>query len=106
MTAISPERTESGTEPFTFEDAEFDIICDISKMNGVDPKFPTCHGDPARWVAWRANCCPESPRYRLVCDHCKKVYQAWMAKQAHITCAHCGRETGGFISFTPLKGRS
>lgn len=104
MSAISPERVEP--ETLEFESVEFDIVCDISSLRNVSPDFPRCQGGAARWVAWRPNCCPESPRYRLVCDDCKKVYQAWQAKNAYIYCGYCGEDTGGFISFTPLKGAS
>lgn len=87
---------------------EIDIACDIYALRQKHEAagYPPCKGDPARWVAWRANCCPEGPRYRLVCDHCKRVYQNWMAKWARIVCVHCHQETGGYCDFTPLRGRS
>lgn len=101
MSVIAPEHVES-TE--LFESFEFEIICDIAEKRQVSPEWPACKGDAARWVAWRPNCCPDSPRYRLICDRCKSIYQAWAAKQAFIYCGYCGNETQGFVSFTPLKG--
>lgn len=104
MSTMSPERTDAGIEPVEFEAFEFEIICDIAEKRNVDPDWPACRGDAARWVAWRPKCCPQAPQYRLICDRCKAVYQAWMARQAFIYCGFCGNETGGFVSFTPLKG--
>lgn len=91
----------------TFESAEFDIECDIAVARRVDPGgFPVCNGDPARWVGWRPNCCPDSPRYRLLCDKCKRTYQNWAAKNAFVYCGTCGSYTGGFLAYTPLEGKS
>lgn len=102
MAVATPDST---TETFVLEDAEFDIACDISGLR-VRSGYPPCKGDPARWVAWRPNCCAAGPRYRLICDYCKTVYQNWIAKQAYIVCNSCGRENGGYHTFTPLKGKS
>lgn len=101
------ERTDADLDTSIFEDAEFEIVCDIAQLQeDHGGRMPVCKGDPAVWVAWRANCCPTSPRYRLICDSCKKVYQAWTAHNASISCVTCGKETGGFLSYTPLKGES
>jgi hypothetical protein len=105
MTVQLPERVDP--ETLSIEDLDFEVVCEIASLRSEgETQFPPCRGDAARWVAWRANCCPGSPRYRLLCDYCKSVYQAWMAKQAYLWCGVCGAETGGFISFTPLEGKS
>lgn len=88
------------------EDMEFEIECEIASLRIQHPQMPMCQGDPAEWIAWRAKCCDASPRYRLVCTHCKRVYQTWVAMQAYITCAVCNEYTGGFIHFTELKKKS
>lgn len=100
MTAVMPEQD---IETFVFEDAEFEIVCDISSLKLQDWGFPNCPGDPATWIAWRPGCCTNSVRYRLICDSCKAVYQKWQARQAAIHCGACGQETGGFVDFTPLR---
>lgn len=105
MSVLSPERIDPEVEAMTFTNAEFDIVCDIASLSLEDPRFPKCKGDPARWVGWRSNCCPNSPRYRLLCNACKKVYQAWAARDAHVTCGICGQESE-FVAFTPLEGKS
>lgn len=102
MTAVVPEQD---VEQFLFEDAEFDVACDIIslKANGY---YPDCLGEPARWVAWRPRrCCGKGPRFRLLCDRCKRAYQRLVAWNAFIICSECHQETGGFASFTPLKGK-
>lgn len=66
---------------------------------------PKCPGRPAVWVGWRENCCPQSPRYLLLCDECKRTYQAWMVRGGYITCANCQAE-GGFVTFTELNRKS
>lgn len=92
-------------EVFTFdvEDMDWEIPCDIGKLGLGVPGYPMCMGEPAQWIGLRANCCPQGPRYRLVCDHCKSVYQRWQARQASIVCGICGAETGGFLDFVPLR---
>ena len=87
---------------------EWDIPCDMPKISaGSHGKgWPKCLGESARWVAWRANCCPESPRYYLLCDKCKTTFQWWIAKQAALVCGWCGEPTGGPLTFTPLEGKS
>lgn len=105
MSTSAPERLVTESTDL-FEDHEFDIICDIYALGGRAKSYPPCPGDKAEWVAWRANCCPQSPRYRLICTDCKRVYQGWQANNGHISCADCGYETGGFISFTPLRGKA
>ena len=84
----------------------WDIPCDIPARTRAHniPGYPKCKGESARWVAWRANCCPGSPRYLLVCDFCKDVYQRWIARDAYIACGDCGEYTGGFVKFTELWG--
>lgn len=106
MSTMSPERVSPDIDVVEFEAFEFEIVCDIAAARNVSPDFPPCNGDPARWVAWRPNCCSESPRYRLICDRCKSIYQIWQARHAYIWCGFCGKETGGFISFVPMEGRS
>lgn len=107
MTAAAVEHdVDRDIEAFNLEKFDFEIQCDIFRLKVSHKGMAPCLGDPARWIAWRANCCPESPRYRLVCDHCKRVYQKWVAMQAVITCTHCGAETGGFLTFTELKKQS
>lgn len=76
------------------------IPCDIKGMSMSEFGLPDCKDDPAEWIGWRA--CPCGIKYRLVCDHCKTVYQQWQAQGADISCANCGGETGGFHDFTPL----
>jgi hypothetical protein len=104
MSVSSPERVDADLEPMLFEAFEFEIVCDIAELSHEAPGFPACRGDAARWVAWRPACCPQAPRYRLLCDRCKAIYQAWEAKNAYIWCGICGNETGGFLAYTPLKG--
>lgn len=106
MSVQSPERVDP--DVMTFESEEFDIECDIAvaRRGGFPGGFPVCNGDPARWVAWRPNCCPGSPKYRLICDKCKTTYQNWIAHNAYMYCGTCMSQTGGFIAFTPLKGKS
>ena len=94
---------EQDIETFLFEDSEFEIVCDISSLRKGGWGYPKCLGDPAVWIGWRPGCCPGSPRYRLLCDRCKTVYQKWVAQNAAIYCSTCGQETGGFVDFTPLK---
>lgn len=85
-----------------FEDIE--VPCDIAQLRNMSAHgLPNCPGEPARWVAWRS--CPCGITHRLVCDQCKRVYQAWTARQASIACISCGAETGGFHTFTPLAKR-
>lgn len=88
-------------------DFEFETPCEIperaAKAGGGTPR---CPGRPARWVGWRVNCCPESPNYILLCDECKKVYQAWLAQGAQITCIECLTENAGFIAYTSLNKQS
>lgn len=107
MTTQAPEReqVDPGYNEDYFEQFEFDVACDIGGLRINDSAYPPCKGDPARWVAWRPNCCGKGPQYRVVCDFCKKVYQRWQAHQAHISCPYCNTDTGGFVSFTPLKGK-
>lgn len=101
VTRIEPDH---GLFPLSEQDVE--IPCDISKLRLMTDGFPYCNGGPARWIAWRPNCCPESPKFRLVCDECRKKYLAWQAKQAYIYCGYCSKETGGFLDFSPLRGKS
>ena len=93
----------------TLGDLDFDmeVACEVpARAEAVGHGTPQCLGDPAIWVAWRGNCCPQSPRYMLICDHCKQVYNNWLAKFAMITCGDCHAETGGFITNTPLNRQS
>lgn len=107
MTTLMPERVVPDTDRRIVEDLEFAIPCEVPNLRVQFPgEAPVCPGDPAKWVAWRANCCPESPRYRLLCDSCKNVYQNWEARRARILCVSCHKETGGFIAYTPLDGNA
>lgn len=104
MSVATPE-TEVASDDLLLDnlDADWEIVCDIPALiraNGAG--FPYCQENPARWVAWRPNCCTAGPRYHLVCDLCKTTYQRWQAKNAVIVCTYCGAETGGFAAFTPL----
>ena len=87
-------------------DFDFEAACEVpqraAKAGGGTPK---CDGRPAQWVGWRENCCPQSPNYVLLCDECKRIYQAWMASGGYITCADCAAE-GGYITFTELNRKS
>lgn len=102
MTSMVPEIQDPDLDLESLADHEFDIICDVHKMVGLGDVSP-CKGDPAKWIGWRVNCCPQSPTYRLLCVFCKRTYQNWQAQGRFITCVHCGTETGGYISYTPLK---
>jgi hypothetical protein len=100
---------EVGADPYTLEHLDFDYeaACEIpERARQIKGGTPMCNGNPAEWVGWRANCCPTSPRYLLICSPCKRVYQAWIATAGYITCGDCGAETGGFISFTELNRKS
>jgi hypothetical protein len=104
MQAGFRELTEPDQDLLNDLDESWEIICEIPELirqNGSG--FPCCAGDPAKWVAWRANCCEASPRYLLVCDFCKGVYQRWAAMQASVVCAWCKSEVGGFVRFTELN---
>lgn len=83
-------------------DEDWLIPCEIpalARENGSG--YPHCDGEPAVWIAWRIGCC--GPRFRLVCDHCRRVYEKWKAHQAYIICGACKEYTGGFVRYTPLK---
>ena len=101
MTEMSVEHDVDTIEHL---DAEWDVACEVqARAAAIGGGTPRCLGDPAQWVAWRANCCPESPRYMLICDVCKNVYDAWIAANAFITCGDCGTQTGGFVAYTELN---
>lgn len=100
MTAMSPEQVIPETVDLTSH--EFEVICDIAGLMAPGKGFPACKGDPARWVGWKNHEC--SPKYRLLCSHCKDVYRKWQAFDAAITCSSCGEMAGGFATYTPLKG--
>lgn len=102
MSVALPEQDEKIDYDLSeFEDIE--IPCDVMKMvRRGDYGLPPCKDEPAEWVGWRA--CPCGIKYRLVCDHCKKVYQEWARQNSSIVCSNCGGDTGGFHTFTPLKG--
>lgn len=111
MSLAAPEQevVDPSVDTSLFESMDFEIACDIGQLRQVlgSMGYPPCKGDPARWVAWRPmKCCGKGPKYRLVCDFCKGVYQRWMAHQAHISCPYCGQETGGYAQFTPLGKKS
>lgn len=108
MTSLAPERevVDPQIDTSLLEGMDFEIACDILTLGASDPRYPRCQGDPAQWVAWRAGCCGQGPRFRLLCDHCKKVYQNWLAHHACITCPYCHKETGGYVQFTPLGKKS
>ena len=93
-----------GTEGLTHLDGDWEIACEVpARAEQIGKGTPRCLGDPAKWVGWRANCCPESPKYLLICDVCKNVYEQWIAANAYLTCGDCGAHTGGFVSFTELN---
>lgn len=95
---------EQGVEGLVHLDGEWEIACEVpARAAAIGRGTPKCLGDPAKWVAWRVNCCPESPKYLLICDICKNTYEAWLAGNAYITCGDCGKQTGGFISYTELN---
>ena len=98
---------ESAMDAHTIEHLDFDmeVACEVEARRQAVGGTPICKGDPASWVAWRPNCCPQSPKYLLICHHCKGIYQAWQAKYASISCGDCGMETGGFIAYTWLNRR-
>ena len=101
---------ELGEDLERLEHLDFDIEvpCEVPERAkiGKPGGTPKCDGRPARWVGWRSNCCPESPNYILLCDECKRTYQAWQAASSIMYCANCGRDNGGFISFTELNRKS
>ena len=103
MTVVTPD-----SETISLEDLDFDFVvaCEIPARRAATGGFPMCDADPAEWVGWRAACCPQSPRYLLMCSRCKETYQMWQAMKACIVCADCGAETGGPISYTPLNKKS
>lgn len=101
--------TEKVVELTSLEDLDFDIElpCEVAARRQVaQGGMPECLGEPAAWVGWRANCCPTSPRYLLLCDRCATTYRNWIARGAAITCADCGTETGGFLRIEPLNRRA
>ena len=101
-------RTDEDVMTLDLPDMDWEIICDIYALRyqHEGTGYPPCQGDPANWVALRANCCAQSPCSRLVCDFCKSIYQKWVARQASIVCSSCKQETGGFLEFLPLNKRS
>lgn len=105
--------TSAATERGTYLDLghlDFDIElpCEVPQraQTGKPGGTPKCDGRPARWIGWRPNCCPESPRYVLLCDECKRIYQAWQAANPVMFCADCGVDNGGFIRYTELNRKS
>lgn len=107
--SVSTPEAEVVHETTSLSDLDFDIElpCEVPQRRAVGGGgTPHCGGAPARWVAWRVSCCPESPRYVLLCDYCKRSYQMWMLMGAAIYCADCSMETGGFVSFTELNRKA
>lgn len=102
MSAAAPERVEP--ETISLEQYEFDVCCDMATLCKEDSGYPQCPGNPAKWVAWRQRACGHGPAYRLICDDCRKHYLIGAARGAWYECRVCGRETGPFIAYTPLKG--
>lgn len=103
MSVAHPE-VETPVDWLADLDEEWEIPCDIYSLRIDDPDYPRCKGEPARWIGWRPTaCCGKSPRYRLVCNFCKKVYQRWAAMQAYIACPVCGQDIEGFCEFVPLR---
>lgn len=87
-------------------DSSWEIACEIEELaqkQGKAGGWPMCGGAPAEWVGWRPNCCPDSPKYLLMCSGCKAAYQRWLALGAALVCGWCGTNTGGFVSYTPLN---
>lgn len=99
---------EVDVDTSVLENMEFEIACDVSKLRAQleAAGLPPCKDEPAQWIGLRPNCCASSPRYRLLCDFCRKVYLNWQAKQAAISCPHCGTVTGGFLDFIPLHKKA
>lgn len=98
---------ESGTttDSITYLDREWEIACEVPQRLAGTP-WSDPHDTPATWVMWRANCCPQSPRYLLVCDKDKDIYQNIISRQGYISCVDCNAECD-ILSFTPLnKSRS
>lgn len=89
-------------ETFNWTEHEFEIQCEIFELQKHHSGTAPCKGDPAQWIGWRIRCC-DAPPYRLVCTHCKRVYQKWVEMNSYITCAQCGAHTGGFVHFSELK---
>lgn len=85
-------------------DEAWEIPCDIPRITAQTGKgFPRCHGARAEWVAYRGNCCPQSPRYYLLCNSCKDTFQKWSAHRAALACGWCGEPTDGPLTFVPLR---
>lgn len=87
-------------------DFEFEAECEVpARSRQIKGGMPKCPGRPATWVAWKDSCCNAAPRYLLMCDECKRTYQAWMAAAGYITCGDCGRESG-YVLYTELNKKA
>lgn len=98
MTMLADE-----TDITELSDDEFEVVCDVLQHQG-EPGWPHCQGEPARWIAWHALCCPQRPKHTLLCDLCKKTYQHWYAHLAAMSCGWCQVPNEGPLTYTPLKG--
>lgn len=92
---------DSELESITHLDEEWAIACEIPRRLVGTPFFRP-HDDLAQWVMWRSKCCPASPIYLLVCDHCRHVYEDIVAKQGYISCRDCDEECF-IVTFTELN---
>jgi hypothetical protein len=82
---------------------EMEIVCDIASKRG-ESGWPQCPDRKAEWVAWRGDCCPNSPRYFLMCRACRVVYETWYAMGAALACGWCEAPSDGPLTFAPLRG--
>lgn len=97
----------SDIESITYLDFDFEEACEVpARAQAIGAGLPQCPGRTAEWVGWRPNCCPQSPRYMLLCDPCKNIYQRWIAQHSYIVCGDCKQETGGFHTYTRLNKKS
>lgn len=90
-------------------DEEWAVPCDIPGRRQMSPGgWPHCSDEePAAWIAWKHCPCNQGPRYMLICDTAKQVYESWMAQGASFVCAWCEQpfETGpNWV--TPLNGKA
>lgn len=103
-TTAEPETIQQDdTDLFTELEEAWEIPCDIPRLNAELGKgFPVCHADRAEWIGYRS-CCPQSPRFILLCTSCKETFQKWGAHRAALACGWCGEPTDGPVRFVPLR---
>jgi hypothetical protein len=106
MSVMAGIELDSDVERLEHLDFDIESACEVpARAAAIGGGTPKCPGGPARWVAWRDICCPASPRYLLMCDECKRTYQAWMALAGFVTCGDCGAE-GTYHTYTKLNRKS